>query len=353
MKFSLTICRLCHNVHGPHDDVFQKLWNQLRDELEALIRKGYTGEGFLGKGHKLGGSSRIPMDEARRQARAAAERRKTLNAGSGQKVGGRTVRRGEDIRRVIADAAQQRFNITKGCARDNDKQDQIIEEVNRNGFRTQAEEDDANEQAIMQAYMELVQEDEREKYGKDYVAPSRENPTGALGGITPESSRKPTTMRPPPVPSATKPKEKPKEKASEKPEVRREPKPKPQIIPETIPSVDDVWTCEICTLNNQATYLCCEACLTERPEIYIPETRPTVQPSTSSRASNIQSGRSKPTQDQSANTNLRRKESRSNLDKFAEIERNKPLGWTCHRCSTFMEHQWWTCSRCGTMRLSS
>lgn len=79
--------RLCHIVHGPHDRQFHALWNQLRDEHEELVMKGYTGEGFLSQGKRLGGSS-IPLDEARRRARAAAEQRKTLAKNSGKRLGG-------------------------------------------------------------------------------------------------------------------------------------------------------------------------------------------------------------------------------------------------------------------------
>lgn len=75
--------------------------------------KGYTGEGFLSQGKRLGGRS-MPIDEARRVARAAAERRRTLAAGSGQRLGGAPVLRGTDMRRVIADAAQRRIDVTKG-----------------------------------------------------------------------------------------------------------------------------------------------------------------------------------------------------------------------------------------------
>lgn len=90
---------LSHNVHGPHDAQFHALWDQLRKEYEALVAKGYTGEGFLSEGHRLGGR-RVPIDEARRIARAAAEKRRTLYAGSGQRLGGRPVRVGTDIREI-------------------------------------------------------------------------------------------------------------------------------------------------------------------------------------------------------------------------------------------------------------
>lgn len=96
--------RLCHNVIGPHNQQFHALWNQLRDEHEELARKGYTGEGFLSQGKRLGGQ-RIPLDEARRQARAAAEQRKTLTKNSGKKLGGTRHLRGTDIRKLRADAA--------------------------------------------------------------------------------------------------------------------------------------------------------------------------------------------------------------------------------------------------------
>jgi hypothetical protein len=73
------------------------------------------------------------------------------------------------------------------------------------------------------------------------------------------------------------------------------------------------WICETCTLENPLTYLCCDACTTERP------------------------------------------------DNFQVLERRRPAAslpstpktWTCHRCTTIMDSQWWTCSSCGTMKLAS
>jgi hypothetical protein len=31
----------------------------------------------------------------------------------------------------------------------------------------------------------------------------------------------------------------------------------------------------------------------------------------------------------------------------------RPLGWLCTVCGTYMENHWWTCSQCGTMKASS
>ena len=44
---------LSHIVFGPHDAAFNNLWNELRDEHQSLLFKGYTGEGFLSQGQKL------------------------------------------------------------------------------------------------------------------------------------------------------------------------------------------------------------------------------------------------------------------------------------------------------------
>ncbi|KAL8820265.1 MAG: hypothetical protein Q9191_007552, partial [Dirinaria sp. TL-2023a] len=167
---------LCHIVHGPHDEPFHTLWNQLREEYETLTRKGYTGEGFLSEGRTLGGTARIPKHEAQRRARLAAEQRRTLNAGSGQKLGGAPVRRGTDIRRVIADAAQKRATITRGCASGTERSKGIVQETEQSGTKTQAVDlTDEDEEAVMLAYIDLIQE-ERERYGAGYEPPSSANP---------------------------------------------------------------------------------------------------------------------------------------------------------------------------------
>ena len=307
---TLRYTRLCHIVHGPHNDDFHNLWNQLRNEHEQLVRKGYTGEGFLSSGHKLGGA-RIPMQEARRRARAAAESRQVLAAGSGQKLGGAPVRRGEDIRKVIADAATRRSMVTKGCASGTERERGIVEETTKNGFRTKAEEDDANEEAIMRAYIELIQEEEREKYGKDYVAPSSTNPAGSKGDSKMASATSETV---PPL-------------AARRP-----------LSVAKLPS--DGWSCAVCTLYNPCGYLCCGACGCERsssstcPSIQIPTSH-----STSSSASR--------------HLTLVQRNSIESIGSIEANQNNRPLGWLCHICGTFMEIKWWTCSSCGCMKLSS
>ncbi|XP_021679179.2 DNA-dependent metalloprotease WSS1 isoform X2 [Hevea brasiliensis] len=74
---------LCHNVHGPHNANFYKLWDELRKECEELLSKGITGtgEGFDLPGRRLGGFSRQPPPSSLRKAALdAAEKRAKLGS---------------------------------------------------------------------------------------------------------------------------------------------------------------------------------------------------------------------------------------------------------------------------------
>ncbi|KAA8643586.1 hypothetical protein EYZ11_009485 [Aspergillus tanneri] len=318
---------LCHIVHGPHHQQFHALWNQLRDEHEDLAFKGYTGEGFLSEGKRLGGR-RMPVDEARRQARAAAEQRRTLSAGSGQRLGGAPVQRGADMRRIIAEAAQHRIDVTKGCASGAENSTELAEEASRNGFRTKAAEDDANERAIMQAYIELIEQEERERYGPSYIPPSQENPAGSR-----------STPSPPLIPQDTKPPTQSQPQASV-----------------DITYDDDLyeqpWSCPTCTLENPANFLCCDACAAERPRPS--NSRSILGPATMNPVTSSNRKKKRPMNHSASLTTFKNRNSA--VETLAALDRNtpkRPLGWVCEFCSTFMETQWWTCSNCGTMKSAS
>lgn len=175
--------RLSHIVWGDHDANFHALWDELRGEYETLVSKGYTGEGFLSRGQKLGGGRVPPPDELRRLARASAEKRRTLTTGSGRKLGGAPLHRGTDPRKVIADAATRRNTINRGCASGTAEAGELAEQAGRNTFKTKADEDDANDRAIAEALLELMEEEENRKLNGTYATPP---PSGGLGW-TPET----------------------------------------------------------------------------------------------------------------------------------------------------------------------
>ncbi|XP_038898345.1 uncharacterized protein LOC120086023 [Benincasa hispida] len=74
---------LCHNLHGPHNANFYKLWDELRKECEELMAKGISGtaQGFDLPGRRLGGNVRQPpLSSLHKSSLAAAEGRRHLGS---------------------------------------------------------------------------------------------------------------------------------------------------------------------------------------------------------------------------------------------------------------------------------
>ncbi|KAL1977124.1 hypothetical protein VTN31DRAFT_3406 [Thermomyces dupontii] len=327
---------LCHIVHGPHNREFHALWNQLRKEHEELIMKGYTGELFLSEGRRLGGT-KVPIEEVRRQARAAAERRRALSAGSGRKLGGAPTPRGVVIRKVIADAAQRRIDVTKGCGSGTAEGEKFAEEASRNGFRTKAEEDEANERAVIEAYIELLQQEEREQYGPSYIPPSQENLAGPRTLPSPPQEQPPKTTVSPP-------------RSLSENQVPRE-----SAITKDSSEEDKVWACPICTLENPPNFLCCDACGSERPAPSLTANSRLLVEQESSKKRNPPK-RSRMGSELTAAADRTLKLRRSAVESITALEQSvqkKPLGWVCHVCGAFMESEWWSCSACGTIKTTS
>jgi hypothetical protein len=331
---------LVHIVHGPHGSEFHAMWNQLRDEHESLLRKGYTGEGFLSEGNRLGGA-RIPLHEARRLARVAAEGRRAQfrpQTAPGRRLGGRKTDPAQDIRHVIADATEKRNRTLRGCGNTtrNDDEIQIISEsATRNGFKTKADEDAANDAAIAQALWELVQEDEMARYGADYIAPSAEHPMGNGGGA-----------------------------------VRRRGDSPPAYVEAEPHSIDDEemiggtseqgWTCGICTLHNPPTFLCCDACGAERGGGAIntqgpAEARPNVQRQRQQQPRKPEDASTRPVVvDLTGSSPPRRSGARPSRTEEREAPKHPhPPTWMCSFCGNTMAREWWSCARCGTIKDNS
>ncbi|KAI1001352.1 hypothetical protein K3495_g6846 [Podosphaera aphanis] len=294
---------LCHNVFGPHDAKFHALWDQLRSEYEALILKGYTGEGFLSEGRVLGGRKIIPIREVRRIAReaAAAAEKRLLDSGPGRKLGGLPASACASIRDVILDALQRRTTVLNGCGagrKDEREIGNLAHQATKNGFASQAEEDEANECAIAQALWELVQED-RER--KSQTEQPRSNATvqkpfsRSIETITQNATKKIKTMVKDsplyPIYALSTPSNPPSQKQTSE------------------------WSCPTCTLCNPRDFLVCSACNTERP-IELTRLFGREEMSTASRQT-------------------------------SGFEEKK---WTCSRCTMKMEDKWWTCSACGKLK---
>ncbi|KAL1303698.1 hypothetical protein AAFC00_007050 [Neodothiora populina] len=374
---------LSHIVWGAHDANFHALWDELRNEHETLLTRGYTGEGFLSKGSRLGGGRVPPHSELRRLARANAEKRRVLQKSSGQRVGGAPLHRGSDTRQVIAEAAQRRNTIDRGCASGTADAGRIADHASHQTFKTKAEEDDANDRAIAEALLELMEEDEMKKTIGTFTSPPSEgglswHPDRGLysevdsrpdSTMTEEEQMKwalqesiksgqaspidthPSQHQPdnskrmssrlihrPDLPAAKRSKSRIDTSnvlRFRNPDVLQEKSSPADAQPDLIDLTDeqdstpqsagttDTWTCEICTCINPLQFLACDACTVERP-IYL--SKKTAPPAV----------RMKPVA-QTQKTPQSKEE----------------LGWYCRECATFMEHKWWTCSGCGLMKDTS
>jgi len=316
----------------------------------------------------------------RRQARAAAEQRKVRTQGSGQKLGGSLIPWGMDIRQVIADAAQSRMAITKGCASERQDAVAIGEEASQNGFRTKAEEDDANDRAIAQALWELVQEQEARKAGVtdwrsdgltwnpgEGLQPAfhpGDPPTkpGKSKAVTPKAPAKvlSNTVRSEPLPRSggIQKRSKPPTKTPTSPQpVHKKPKIediKPKIkriksdshgsassIASAAPLPTN-WSCSLCTLVNPINDISCGACDSKRPAsvtTLLAPPKPKLQRPTSSSSSNARL------------LSLTKSSALISAEEAAARERIKPKsGWTCSRCGEWSEAMFWSCSRCGNIK---
>jgi len=266
---------------------------------------------------------------------------------------------------------------TQGCpgTRTADTAEIDRETALMHGFTTVAEMEDANERAIMQAAIELLEEADKEDALKQdimnpYTLPSSSSSSpstmSAPHGSTPSLARthsdpqvrqQPPTKRSKPdsvvdLTSAPSP-----SKLSKKPlttttssntttpnirQLRRHPptvtnnnhddnnnnnSPPTPSIPSTIPKLSE-WSCKTCTFLNPSTHLQC-ICGDVRPDLDGDGSRAKPRGS----GSTVNSG--------------------NNTQSRLQSNNDKDKTWTCHRCSTCVSHEWWSCTRCGCMKLES
>jgi hypothetical protein len=316
------------------------------------------------------------------------------------------------MRKVIADAASRRNSITEGCASNSVEAGRLVHQQEQDGFRTTAEQDDANDMAIARALQDLMYEEEMQRLGRPTglgglswdrenglsfsnppsrtVSPAPNSSSGLDwsrdGGLSaaPSASRPPLGRQsslpvetspgrplsrlvtgPQPSSSTSRPGATsrttswgPSRLISEDEEQIRNkqlpptpPPTSPQQI--TVPTDPNKWACPQCTLHNPLDFLTCEACGLEQPPQPIPQHKRFGPPN--------------------AAPSLPKPPPQSGLrgPSATPFEPAKGrIGWNCLECGTFMvrvpvasrrraytkteqENEWWTCSLCGTMKLDS
>ena len=358
----------------------------------------------------------MPPDEVRRLARVAAQERAKLykkNHDSGRRLGSSSAghapasapRSRTRLRDILAGAAisrnkAQTSKVDSGCATGTAIGTKAAEDAMSNGFRTQAEMDDANSIAIAQALQELYEQEEDNRIydGLAGPAPTSEglvwDPSTGLQPASAPGSRS-TTPNPvqqshPPRTSSRATSTGPsgayqngngyagpeynphgvpvsrlvREAEAKQPrrnQVPQSPTPafqnwpnsdtgaslfggsngsrgssstRPISVSSSSEDADaSTWECLQCTFHNHGIMEKCEIC--DAPRLRHPTTR-RAQPANYNNNNN--------------NNNINDLV-RKPLPPNPPVER--PMGWVCMVCGTYMESQWWTCSQCGTMKATS
>ncbi|GAA5870038.1 hypothetical protein JCM8547_001445 [Rhodosporidiobolus lusitaniae] len=364
---------LTHNKRGPHDDTFFKILDGLQDEYEALRASGYSGEGFFGKGNRVGEGvghdTNVSLKEARGKALRRIEERNRVRKvlGQGGRLGGKPAEtKGKRMGAVLAEAAERRLRANKACGGDNShghpsgskKEDlppeiQVeIDQAKKDGQRividlTGADSDDDE--------IEVVPALSSSRSGRIKPVPDEAPVASTSATVTAPSKRirRPSSssdieILPTKRTASSSASSSSRPEASSSRSTSFEPARKPPSRPPSAststststasPAVSQsafssssscplartltpqaAWTCPICTFGNTSPLsLSCEVCLSERP----PGTLVTGV----------------------------------NVDPALPAGRKEKVvkdGWACEACTTRNEHTFWTCKVCGRMKRSS
>ncbi|GAA5970576.1 hypothetical protein JCM11641_007359 [Rhodosporidiobolus odoratus] len=365
---------LTHNRRGPHDDAFFKILDGLQVEYDALRASGYTGEGFHGKGNRVGeGVSHdkgVSMREAREKALRRFEEKEKIRKllGTGGRLGGKApAEKGKRMAEVLAETAERRLRASRTCGGDDahshpsgSKKEDLPPEIQaeiaaaeKDSRRvvidlTTDSSDDEDDCAAIAGESSIGLRIKPEPAGELNLAssssPSKRSRASSASSEEIEivSSKRPVPARPP---ASAKPLHSAKSAAaasiipanpfdSRSRTTASSSAPAPSVTPRSAPqkptnskprplsrnaTPQPAWTCSTCTFANPSPLsLACEVCLTERP------------PGTLVVGADIGPSR-RPT----------------------PVTRDKDGGWACETCSTRNEDLFWTCRVCGRLKRSS
>ncbi|GAA5916390.1 uncharacterized protein JCM6883_000628 [Sporobolomyces salmoneus] len=354
---------LTHNHRGPHDEIFNKFLDSLWTEYDSLSRTGYTGEGFLGSGRRVGeGVSHdggLTMREAREKALKSFEEKERVRKvlGKGGRLGGREVEtRGRRMGDVLADAAERRLKALKGCGGqdgEDAQHDHTSGSSQKDLPKEVQEEIERAEKDSRRVVIDLTQEDSDDEKEEEFGSEEFKSTKGkrkANMEKNEEEDRKPDLTREESpdliIVSSTststtsqQPTKKKRPAPSSPPSSSSNRRPPPSTSTSSLSAStsqvsSEGWACELCTyFNPSSLHLSCSICLAERPSVA----------SSSSSATTSTSSTMPSTMTLKSITGTKKQVVMRPSDEF----------WYCGYCGKEMEKMFWTCGDCGRMKESS
>jgi hypothetical protein len=230
--------RMAHIARGPHDEIFYKLLEELKQETEILMASGYRGEGFYSDGHNLGSRS-VPQYLSKQIAAAAAEKRlqtaKIMLPSDGVRLGGGTkspLMRNMTPAQRAASAAEKRLRDKIWCG---------------GSVENEGDSSPISSAASSPASSSSTSTAAKRKFNNGINRTSKSNnatsPISISGGNTTATPTKKTRVT--------------IDLTSDDDE----------SITANHDDIVDGWSCPTCTFINKALLLACQVCLSERPII--------------------------------------------------------------------------------------
>ncbi|EWC48046.1 hypothetical protein DRE_02625 [Drechslerella stenobrocha 248] len=401
---------LSHCVHGPHDDKFWALFRSLQSEytgegflgngqalggapkglhnLEAKRkareaaerrRKGEQGLGRLlgsgslgpirwiiegggsgststlkprdGAGHGHGGRSSAPPNSSAGRPSPYPSPQQGAAEAALKRQWDKVKGKGRDTSSAPTRELPQRGSTSGVCSGVRHSTTEAIDHeiAQMHGFESVADMESANEQAIMAAAIDLLEEADREEERLKAGQQSRSPPSG------PHSSQ--TTW--PPQPGINRTQSAPVIPYHSKPGV---------------PVVSPGWACPVCTYLNEENHLQCSLCKVERNTASLDDNgtkaqviayrgfeRQRTDPASlnssrsTSRSGNGSTGKGKgidmSTYGGAATSSRAGGSNPIKLNKDLTI--NGQPTWKCQSCGWLVGQEWWSCGNCGTVKMHS
>ena len=348
-----------------HDETFNKILDGLENEYDALRALGYSGEGFLSNGTRIGHgvSHNLSPAEARALAvKKVKERDRVARIlGKGGVLGGKKAL--GDPREVRARAAERRMRLQKGCGGHGGGKAGLSQEEE---LEVKRAAEDGKVITIRDS------EDEGDVVGK--ALGKMANGRGLAGPVASTSTIPQLT-----IPRPTKPKDtitlssdddnvpptSTKPRSSAPPKKRplptwaagRAPKPATATLPSVRlapPAPPPTWPCPACTFANPLTAIrTCQVCLEPRPG---PGKLTRAPASASGGGGGGRGGLGPGLVEAGLSMGMGAVKDDSIAGRVARGEGTLDLGergWWCDRCGRVNNHQFWTCVQCGTVKTTS